>query len=120
TLLDARTAGVVQPDDRRAVLQREVHDLHDLLGVRLRERAAEYREVLAEHVDEPAVDRAPAGDDAVAQILLLVEAECRRAVGNETVEFDEAALVQQQVQPLAGRQLAPLVLCPDPRLTTTL
>ncbi len=31
------------------------------------ERPAEHREVLAEHIDLPAVDRAPAGDDAVAR-----------------------------------------------------
>ncbi len=35
-LLDARAARVVQPDHRRAVLHRHVHDLADLLRVRLR------------------------------------------------------------------------------------
>ena len=46
-LLDAGAAGVVEPDDRRAVPHGEVHHLADLVGVRLRERAAEDGEVLA-------------------------------------------------------------------------
>ena len=37
--LDPRTARVVQPDDRRAVPKRQIHDLADLLGVRLGEGA---------------------------------------------------------------------------------
>ena len=48
--LNARAAGIVQADDRRAGLQREVHDLDDLLRVGFRERAAEDREVLREDV----------------------------------------------------------------------
>ena len=41
---------------------------------------------------------------------LLVEAEVGGAVGDEPVELDEAALVEQQVEPLAGGELALLVL----------
>ena len=65
--LDPRAAGVVQPDDRRTDLHREIHDLADLLGVGLRQRTAEDREVLAEDEDRPAVDLAVAGDHAVAE-----------------------------------------------------
>jgi hypothetical protein len=54
-------------------LHREVHDLADLRRVRLGERAAEHGEVLREHVDEPAVDAAVAGDHAVAVGALLLE-----------------------------------------------
>ena len=64
--LDARAARVVQADDRRAELHRQVHDLDDLRGVGLRERSAEHREVLREREDLAAVDQAVAGDDAVA------------------------------------------------------
>ena len=79
--LDSRAAGIVEADDRRADLHREIHDLADLLGVRLGQRSAEHREVLAEDEDEPAVDRAVAGDDAVAEDELLVEPEVRRRDG---------------------------------------
>ena len=90
-LLDARAARVVEADDRRADLHREVHHLADLLGVRARERAAEHGEVLREDEDLAAVDGAVAGDDAVAEDLLLLHAEVGAAVGDELVELDEAS-----------------------------
>ncbi len=40
-LLDARAAGIVQADHRRAVLHRQVHDLADLFCMGLTQRAAE-------------------------------------------------------------------------------
>ncbi len=104
--LDAGAAGVVEPDDRRADLHGLVHDLADLLGMGLGERAAEHGEVLAEDEDQPAVDGAVAGDDAVAGDLLLVHAEVRAAVLDEHVPFLEAALVEQQLDALAGGELA--------------
>ena len=82
--LDARAAGVVEADDRRAVPHREVHDLADLLGVRLGERAAEDGEVLREDVDEPAVDPAVAGDDAVAVVTARSRDRNRATGGRRT------------------------------------
>ena len=61
----------------------------------------------------PPVDGAVAGDDAVAEDLLLVHAEVGAAVGDELVELDEAARVEQQVDALARGQLAGLVLALD-------
>ena len=83
--LDARAAGVEKADDRRAVLQRHVLQLDDLLRVGLGERAAEDGEVLGEDEDHAAVDRAPAGDDAVAgDLLALVHAEIGAAMLSRT------------------------------------
>ena len=112
-LLDARAAGVVDADDRAAGLHGEVHHLDDLLAVDLAERAAEDREVLAEHADRAAVDRAVAGDDAVAVGPVLLQAEVRRAVPGERVELDEGALVEQHLDALAGGLLALGVLLLD-------
>src|SRR5690606_2056565 len=112
-LLDARAAGVVEADDRRSVLQRQLHHLDDLLGVGEAERAAEDGEVLREDVDEPPVDGAEAGHDAVAVGPALFEAEAGGLVADERAEFLERALVQQDVQALAGGQLALLVLPGD-------
>ena len=109
-LLDPRAAGIVEPDDRRADAHRQVHDLADLLGVRLGQRAAEHREVLAEDEDEPAVDRAVAGHDAVAEESLVVESELARPLRDERVELHERARIEQQVEALARGQLAPGVL----------
>src|SRR5262249_40294864 len=63
------------------------------------------------------VDRAPARDDAVARdLLLLVHAEVDAAVLDEHVELLERALVHQELDALARRQLATLVLGLDARL----
>ncbi len=112
-LLDARAAAVIEADDRGPDLHGQVHDLADLLGMRLRERAAEDGEILAEDEDEPAVDLAVAGDHAIAEVPLLLEAEVARAMGHEGVELHEAVGVQQQIEALSGGELALLVLLVD-------
>src|SRR3989454_4636082 len=100
----------VEPDDGRAVLQGAVHHLADLLGVRFRQRAAEHREVLREHVHQPSLDPPVSRHHAVAQVLLVGEPEVHRAVRDEAIELDERARVEQRVEPLARRQLSLLVL----------
>ena len=69
-----------------------------------------------EHEHLAAVDRAPTGDHAVGERPVLLDAEAVRAVAGEHVELDERAGVEQQVDALAGGELAPLVLAPDRRL----
>ena len=64
----------------------------------------------------PAVDRAPAGDHAVAVGSLLLHAEIGAAMGDEHVELLKGALVEQQLDPLARGQLALGVLRVDPLL----
>ncbi len=109
-VLDARAAGIVEADDRRADIHRLVHDLADLLGVRLAERAAEHGEILAEHKDQLAVDRAVAGDDAVARDLLLAHAEILAAVLDEHVPFLEGVGVEQDFERSRAVSL-PLACC---------
>ena len=109
-LLDAGAGAVVEADDRRADLEREVHDLVDLLGEHLAEGAAEQREVLGEHEDLAAVDVAPAGDHAVGVGPL---GDVGVAVPGEHVELVEAAFVEQVLDPLPGEHLAPVVLALD-------
>ena len=106
TLLDARSARVVQADDRGAVLDGEVHDLADLLGVGLRERSAENGEVLGEHEDAPPVDGARSGDDTVAGHARLLHPEVARAVLDERSEFEERAGIEQELDPLPRRELS--------------
>ena len=102
------------PIDRAAGLQRQVHDLDDLLAEDLAERAAEDGEVLREHAHRPAVDGAVAGDDAVAvRARAPASAEVVGAVPGQLVELDERALVEQRLDPLAGGLLALGVLLLD-------
>ena len=115
--LDARTAGVIQSDDRGPDLHREIHHLADLLGVCLGQGSAEDREVLTEDEHRPPVDLAVTGDDPVAEERF----GCTRvAVRDERIQFDERTRIQQQVEPFAGRQLSGLVLFCDTSLATTL
>ena len=116
--LDTRAARIVDADHRGAVLHGHIHDLADLLSMGFRQRAAEDGEILTEDIDETPVDRAPSGHHPVTCGLLLFHPEVGAAMGDEHVEFLEAAFVQQQVDPFARRQLAALVLGVDPRLTT--
>ena len=114
-LLDARAAGVVEADHRRAVPHGEIHHLADLLRVRLGQRAAEHGEVLREDVDEPAVDAPVAGDDAVAEDARVAIARSGGPRGDEPIELHEAAVVEQEVEPLARGELPFLVLRGEPR-----
>ncbi len=92
---------------------RHLLHLDDLLGVGLGKRPAEDREILGENIDDTAVDGAPAGDHAVAGNALLLHAEVVAAVLDEHVELLEGVLVEQQVEALAGGELALGVLGGD-------
>ena len=115
-LLDARAAGIVHPDHRRAILHRHIHDFADLLRMGFGKRAAKDGEILAKHIDHAAVHRAPAGDHAVACGALGLHAEIGAAVGHEHVEFFKRAFVEQKINPLARGQLALGVLRVNPAL----
>ena len=99
--LNARAAAVVEPDDRRADLHRGVHHLADFLRMALGQRAAENGEILAKDIDQPSVDRARSGDHAIAGDLLVLHAEIDAVMFDIGVEFFEAALVKQDVEPFA-------------------
>ena len=74
---------------------------------------------MAKQEHDAAIDRAPAGDDAIAGHFELVHAEIAVAVFDKHVEFLEAAMVEQQFDALAGGELAALVLRIDAGLATT-
>src|SRR3546814_8746527 len=89
---------------------RLVHHLADFFGVAFRQRAAENGEVLTEDIDEAAVDRPRAGDDAIARNLLILHPEIDAIMLDIGIEFFERAFVKQHVEPLASGQLALAVL----------
>jgi len=96
-----------------ADFQGVVHDLADLLGVRLGQRASEDREVLAEDEHHPAVDGAIAGDHPVPRHGLIGHAEVVAAVPLEHVPFLEGIGVEQELDTLSGGELALGVLRVD-------
>ena len=105
-LLDTGARAVVERDQRRAGRDGHVHDLVDLRGVGLAQRAAEDPEVVGVDEDRAAVHRAPAGDHTVGVRLLGLQAEAGRPVPAQLLDLAEGALVQQQLDPLARGQLA--------------
>src|ERR1041384_2493123 len=72
SFLNTRAARVVQTDDRRPNLHREVHHLADLFRVSLGKGTAKDSEVLREYKYVAAVDQTVAGDHAVTGIELLI------------------------------------------------
>lgn len=102
-----RAAGaVVQRDQRGARRDRHVHDLVNLGGVGLAQRAAEDPEVVCVDEDRAALDRAPAGDDTVGVRLLLLQAEPGRPVPAQLLDLLERIRVQEQLDALTRRELA--------------
>ncbi len=117
--LDSCSARVVNADHRGSNLHRMIHDLADLLGVGLRQRAAEHGEVLAEDEYHASIDRAVAGYDAVAGDALSFHPKVAAAMFYEHVPFFKRAWIEQQFDALARREFALLVLRVDPSLATT-
>src|SRR5690606_26647185 len=85
-------------------------DLADLLGMGLAQGAAEDGEILAEHIDQAAVDGTKAGHDPITGVDLVFHAEILAPVRNEGAGFLEGAFVEQQLQALARGKLALLML----------
>jgi len=83
--------------------------------VRFGERATEDREVLGKNVNHAAIDRAPAGHDSIARDPVFLRTEFRVAVLDEHVELLEGIGVEKELDPLAGGELAAVVLGLDPR-----
>src|SRR5512146_2898081 len=109
-LLDSCAARVVDADHGAAELEREIHDLADLLGEDLAQRASEDREILREDEDLAPEDGAVAGDDRIAVGAPLEHPEVRLAVADVAVELDEGAGIEELDEPLACEQLPLLTL----------
>jgi len=108
--LNASAAGVVEADEGRTHFGGEIHNLDDFGGIGFGKRSAEDGEILGEDVDQAAFDAAVAGDEAVAVIFLFGHAKIGGAVGDQFVGFFEGAVVEQEVDALAGGELAFFVL----------
>src|ERR671917_1899130 len=112
-LLDARSARVVESYERRAGIQRKVHDLADLLAHDFAQRSSEHREVLSEDEDLAAVDGPPAGYYGVAERAPVFDAESMRAMTYQHVGLDETVGVEQSSDALTGCEPTTLVLTCD-------
>ena len=118
--LDARAAGVYQPHHRRAGGHGQVHHLAHLLRHRLRQRAAEYGEVLRIDEHQPSVDLAVAGNHGIAEVLLVLQPELGSPVQHEGVQFLERAFIHQHGNTFARGEFAASVLAIDTSLAAAL
>ena len=108
--LDTCTAGIIEGEEGAAILDGHIHGLDDLVGVHLTQGAAHDGGVLRGDKDLAPVDLAEAGDDAVAiagaaAIHVLVIAR-----GDERIDLDKGAGVEEQVDALLGGQTPFFVL----------
>ena len=119
-LLDAGAAGIVQPDDGRTHLHRQIHDLHDLRGVGLGERSTEHREVLRERIDGTSVDATVTRNDAVAGHELFRHAEVTAAMRDQLVDFLEGSGVERKSMRSRAVSFPPRAAAADDRLPACL
>ncbi len=86
----------------------------------LGERAAEDGEVLGEDVDQAAINATRSRHHAIARRAQRFDPEAGGAVGDEAVELQEGAGIEQQLQTLARSELPLGVLLGDARGAATL
>ncbi len=104
--LDARPGAVAQAHDGGAGGGGHVHDLVDLLGVRLSEGASEDPEVVGVGEDGTSPHPAPAGDHTVGVGAPVLQAEAGRPVPAQPLDLGEAAVVEEEGEPFPGGELA--------------
>src|SRR5690606_19464980 len=109
-LLDTRTAGVVDEDERRPGREACSQGRGDLVGVDLARAAPGDGEVLARDVDRSAQNRSLAGHDPVGGEVGLVVSEVARLVAGEHARLLEGSRVKERGDPLTCRQLPGRVL----------
>src|SRR5579864_127446 len=104
--LDSRAARVVDPDAGTAGTHGKIHDLADLLGEHLAQRAPEDAGVVGEDEDLAPVHGAVAGDHAIAGNFLVTHAKRLGPMHGEGVQLGKRTAVEQQLDALARGQLA--------------
>ena len=112
--LNPRPPRIVQPNHRSAHLRRQIHDLHDLARVRLRERSAKHRKILRKHIHQPALNAPVARDKSVPINLLLAHAKVVAAMRDQLVRLFKRPFIEQKIHSLARRHLALSVLALTP------
>ncbi len=94
TLLDTRTARIVQSDDRCTEFHSHIHHVADLLCHGLRQRTADNRCILSEHKYQTAVDRTRTAGYAITEEDLLLHTEVVATVGEEHINLLERTFVE--------------------------
>src|SRR6188472_103969 len=112
-LLDASAGRVEQPDKGHPLGESHLAQASDLELAGHPHRASHHREVVGGDATGAAVDVAPAADHAVGGGVLAVHRPLGEVGTAVDAHLDKCALIDQQGDPLAGGQLAALVLLGD-------
>ena len=112
--LDAGAARIEKPDDRRAIVERHVLQLGDLLRVRLGKRTPKNGKILGIDEDRAAVDGAGAGYNAIPRRVALIHAEVRRAMFDEHPGFLERTRIGQKLDSFPRGEFSAPVLGEGP------
>src|SRR5205807_488492 len=87
----------------------EVHDFANLLRVGFRERAAEYREILCENVNQANINAPKTSDEAVTRGTLVLHPEIPAAMTNKFVQFFKCTFVEEETDTFTRGELAGLM-----------
>ncbi len=93
--LNSRAARIVQPDHRGPHPHRQVHDLHDLVGIGPAQCSPENGKVLGENIHQAVVNLAISRHHTIAGYLVLVHIEILGAVGHEFIFLNKSARIKQ-------------------------
>ncbi len=108
--LNTRAARIIQTDNRRADLHREVHNLANLFRVSLGKGTAKHSEVLRQDEHVTGINQAVTSNHPIAGIDLLVKSEISRAMDHELVKLFERTVIQQELDAFASRHLSRVML----------
>ncbi len=120
TLLDTRSARIVDTDDRNPHLDGMVHNLRNLTRVHQSQRTACHRKILCINSNRFSVYGTGTDNDTISVENLLVHTEIFRLVLYKNIVFMERTLIQDTFDTLAGCHLTHLGLLLDGIFSTTL
>ena len=108
--LNARAAGIVEADQRRAGAHGQIHDLANFPGVSFGKRAAKNGEILRENINQPAVDASKAGNETVARWALLFHSKIDAVVADKFIQLLEGTFIEEQINAFASGEFAGFML----------
>lgn len=112
--------GIVNEDEGRARLERQLHHVDDLGAVDFSGGAAAHREILAGNMHHTAGYAGAPGDHAIGRQIFLLHAEVGCAMPGESPDFLETVRIDQQLEALASRQFPGCMLLLDALFSTPL
>ena len=110
SLLDSRSAAVVDADKRRFHLQRHILNSADFHGMAFSERSSDHGEILAGRIDQTSFHISISRYNAVAGYSSLIQVKVVDPGFHKGIRLHKGTLIEQQLQTFPRRQLSAVVL----------